>query len=74
MEGVPPEELTNVLLPVVRTRGGRSVPPSAEPPRKGDEMTFVIFQPKREQAAAWLKQAGWEPAAAPVEKDAAAAG
>jgi hypothetical protein len=72
-EGVPPESLTSSLLPVARRRGGRVSPTSATPPRKGDEVTFVIFRPKREEAAAWLEQAGWEPAAAPVEKDAAAA-
>jgi len=73
-DGVPPEELTSALLPITRKRGGRCSPTSARPPRKGDEVTFIIFQPKRDAAAAWLEQAGWRPAAAPLEKSAAAAG
>jgi hypothetical protein len=71
--GLPPEGLTNALLPVARTRGGRTSPPSALPPRRGDEVAFLIFTPRRDEAAAWLAEAGWEPMAAPG-KAAATAG
>jgi NhaP-type Na+/H+ or K+/H+ antiporter len=61
--GLPPEALADVLLPVARTRGGRTAPPSARPPRKGDEVTFLFFTARRDEAAAWLERTGWEPAA-----------
>ncbi|NNE44939.1 MAG: hypothetical protein HKN12_12090 [Gemmatimonadetes bacterium] len=48
-----------MLLPLTVRRGSRALPPQDDAGRKGDEVDFLIFEPKRDEAEAWLTENGW---------------
>jgi len=65
-DGLVPEELHNVLLPMVRHRGRDVLPVDEETSvRRGDEVTFLCFTLRRGEAVAWLERTGWTEAAVP---------
>jgi NhaP-type Na+/H+ or K+/H+ antiporter len=57
---VVPEELQGSVLALVRSRGGRTEPMSERTDvREEDEVTFLVFRPRREEVDAWLLAEGW---------------
>jgi NhaP-type Na+/H+ or K+/H+ antiporter len=63
--GYIPAKLNNAILPLVLQRGGRSLPVNDTLSfRQEDEVTFLIFRNRRDEAVAWLGEQGWDPARA----------
>jgi hypothetical protein len=64
-----PADLENVILPLVVLRGSRALPADEREPRKGDEVLFLVFEPKRDEAEAWLDESGWERPGGPEKEE-----
>lgn len=62
-----PSALDSVLLPLVRVRGRAVTPWGGSPVRRGDEVVFLLFEPKAAAAREWLESRGWEAKTVPVE-------
>lgn len=61
-DGLVPEELHNILLPMVRHRGKGADPIDEETSvRSGDEVSFLCFVQRRSDAVAWLERTKWKP-------------
>jgi NhaP-type Na+/H+ or K+/H+ antiporter len=55
-----PKEARNLVLPLVRHRKDQVVPiTSATDLRPGDEVEWLVFSEKADEARAWLREAGW---------------
>ncbi|HMB67970.1 MAG TPA: NAD-binding protein, partial [bacterium] len=60
-EGIVPEALHNILLPMIRHRGDRLEPIDEETSvRRGDRVTFLFYRDRRDEAVEWLRASGWE--------------
>jgi NhaP-type Na+/H+ or K+/H+ antiporter len=54
------EDSATLLLPLAHHRGGATAPMADDiAVRRGDEITFVIDDDRKEQARSWLEQHGW---------------
>jgi Trk K+ transport system NAD-binding subunit len=69
-DGLIPSELHNVVLPMIRRRGDQVIPiHGGTEIRSGDEVTFLLFTTRHDEAATWLMEHGWQVSAreAPAE-------
>ncbi len=72
-EGLLPKTLQNAMLPLAVHRGGRAFPADERTElKKGDEISVVVFEEHREDAAAWLAARGCTPAETEVRTPARA--
>ncbi|MBZ0267043.1 cation:proton antiporter [bacterium] len=59
-DGLVPDELHNILLPMTRHRSLRIAPVDEDTEvRSSDALTFLVFRDRAKEAEAWLVAGGW---------------